>query len=137
MYVTVNRKDDNVFEVFTNADSGCRANISTITRLISLALRSGIKLEEVLGELRAVSCLACQTLRKQGSNISLSCGNAIGDAIELSLKDKVDTIEEEESVEPDIKKEPERLVCPDCGEKTLIPSGKCFYCPKCGYSACE
>lgn len=137
MYVTVNRKDGNVFEVFTNADSGCRANISTITRLISLALRSGIKLEEVLGELRAVSCLACQTLRKQGSNISLSCGNAIADAIELSLKDKVDTIEEEESVEPDIKKEPERLVCPDCGEKTLIPSGKCFYCPKCGYSACE
>ena len=48
MYITINKTPDGqVFEVFTNASGGCQSNISTITRLTSLALRSGISVPEI------------------------------------------------------------------------------------------
>ncbi len=28
-------------------------------------------------------------------------------------------------------------VCPDCKQKTLVPSEKCFTCIVCGWSPCE
>ena len=126
MYVTVNKaKSGDIFEVFTNASGGCQANISTITRLISLALRSGIKVDKVIEELRENRCPACQMLRKQGKNVSLSCGNAIADAIQAMMGTH-HTIE---------------LVngntCPECGKATLKPEGNCVSCTNCGWSKCE
>lgn len=129
MYVTVNEKDGHPFEVFTASDSGCKSNIATITRLVSAMLRLGVPVEYVVGQLRESSCLACQTLRKQGKDISLSCGNAIADAIEESLKDSSPQkviVEGEKSLGK----------CPECGELSLVPTGKCVYCSKCGYSKC-
>ena len=133
MYVTVNKtEDDKVFEVFTNASGGCQSNINTITRLISLSLRSGVKLNRVLDELRNNQCPACQLLRRNGElDVSLSCSNAIADAIEMVMKKqdigKVPT-EEEDTI---------KRVCPECGKKTLIPEGKCVTCSNCGWSKCE
>lgn len=129
MYVTVNEKDGKTFEVFTAPDSGCKSNIATITRLVSAMLRLGVPVDYVVGQLRESSCLACQTLRKQGKEISLSCGNAIADAIEESLKDSSPqkaVVEGEKSLGK----------CPECGELSLVPTGKCVYCSKCGYSKC-
>jgi ribonucleoside-diphosphate reductase alpha chain len=133
MYVTVNKtEDDKVFEVFTNASGGCQSNINTITRLISLSLRSGVKLNRVLDELRNNQCPACQLLRRNGElDVSLSCSNAIADAIEMVMKKqdigKVPT-EDDDTI---------KRVCPDCGKKTLIPEGKCVTCSNCGWSKCE
>jgi len=126
MYVTVNKEGDNIFEVFTNASGGCQANINTITRLVSLALRSGIKVSNIIEELRANKCPACQALRRQGQTLSLSCGNAIADAMEAMI----DTVDE--NIEHDTY-----LTCPECGKKTLRPEGKCFTCSNCGYSKCD
>ena len=126
MYVTVNKEGDNIFEVFTNASGGCQANINTITRLVSLALRSGIKVSNIIEELRANKCPACQALRRQGQTLSLSCGNAIADAMEAMI----DTVDE--NIEHDAY-----LTCPECGKKTLRPEGKCFTCSNCGYSKCD
>lgn len=129
MYVTINQKDGKPFEVFTASDSGCKSNIATITRMTSAMLRLGVPVDYVVKQLRQSSCLACQTLRKQGKEISLSCGNAIADAIEESLK-------------PEAKKRKpaeEKIgmaKCPECGEYSLVPTGKCVYCPQCGYSRC-
>lgn len=129
MYVTINQKDGKPFEVFTASDSGCKSNIATITRMTSAMLRLGVPVDYVVKQLRQSSCLACQTLRKQGKEISLSCGNAIADAIEESLK-------------PEAKKRKpaeEKIgmaKCPECGEYSLVPTGKCVYCPQCGYSKC-
>lgn len=132
MYVTVNKAESgDIFEVFTNASGGCQANISTITRLISLALRSGVKVSKVIDELRENRCNACQLLRRQGKNVSLSCGNAIADAIESMIdgtKSEVIDIESNGTV---------LLPCPECGKKTLRPEGKCYTCSNCGYNACE
>jgi len=130
LYVTVNKLDNGkAFEVFTNASGGCKTNINTISRLISLSLRSGIKASRIVDELRANQCPACQLLRRQGrDDIALSCSNAIADAIELALE-----VKEEDKEEEAIIKRP----CPTCGKKTLIPEGKCVVCSNCGYNACE
>lgn len=130
MYVTVNKTNDgDVFEVFTNPSGGCKSNIGTITRLISLALRSGIKVDKVIEELRENKCPACQVLRRQGKDVSLSCANAIADAMEQMItgKDEVNDVETDEQFKE----------CPECHRKTLRPEGKCWTCSSCGYNACE
>lgn len=137
MYVTVNKTPEGkAFEIFTNASGGCKTNINTIARLISLGLRSGIKVDRIIEELRANQCPACQVLRRQGKQVALSCSNAIADAIESALG-KVKgvtkkTTTKDNSAEPVIKRE-----CPECGKKTLIPEGKCVTCSNCGWSKCE
>ena len=134
MYVTVNNTEDkHTFEVFTNLSGGCKSNINTITRLISLALRSGVKVDRIIEELRANKCPACQVLRKQGKEVSLSCANAIADAMELAMSNPQShmtvTVETEESTE--------LQECPECHKKTLRPEAKCWTCDNCGYSRCE
>lgn len=129
MYVTINQKDGKPFEVFTASDSGCKSNIATITRMTSAMLRLGVPVDYVVKQLRQSSCLACQTLKKQGKEISLSCGNAIADAIEESLKPEAKKRKQSEDKVGMAK-------CPECGEHSLVPTGKCVYCPQCGYSKC-
>ena len=126
-YIHVNKTDDGeLFEVFANPSSGCQSNIGTITRLISTALRSGVKVEEITKDLRAMKCPACQALRRKGEDdIELSCGNAIAKALEMSYTKDI----EEEDISG-------LLECPSCHQKTLRPEGKCFTC-SCGYSRCE
>ena len=126
MYVTVNKTDSgDIFEVFTNASGGCQANIGTITRLVSLALRSGVKVDKVIEELGEHKCPACQLLRRQGKQVSLSCGNAIADAMKEMLH-ITNTVEIENGD-----------VCPECGKATLHPEGHCVSCSNCGWSKCE
>lgn len=126
MYVTVNRAESgDIFEVFTNASGGCQANINTITRLISLCLRSGIKVDKIVEELRENKCPACQMLRRQGKAVSLSCANAIADAIDAMRKT-------EHRVEI-----ADGMTCPECGKATLKPEGHCVSCSNCGWSKCD
>jgi ribonucleoside-diphosphate reductase alpha chain len=123
LYTTVNKMGDDVFEVFTNVSTGCKSNINTITRLVSLTLRSGVKVDEVIHELKANTCPACTVLKGQGKNISSSCGNAIAEAIEEAYG----TTEIDETL----------AVCPECGKRGLVPTGKCVSCNQCGYSKCD
>lgn len=126
MHGFVTELDNNLFEVFTFPSGGCTSNIATITRLCSLAFRSGIKVEEVLDELRATNCPACMKMREQGNDkISKSCGNAIADIIVKAYKKEIK------------KDESYLLPCPKCGEHTMIPEGKCATCSNCGYSHCS
>lgn len=144
MYVTVNHSEDNkIFEIFTNASGGCQANVNTITRLISLLLRAGVKVDAIIGELREAKCAGCQELRKQGKKVSLSCGNAIADALQKAYKElqsaKIASKESEKHVEIALKKPQKHangLTCPECGEQ-LKSEGRCFSCPNCGFSRCE
>ena len=134
MYVTVNSIDQGTpFEIFTNSSGGCASNIGTITRLTSLALRHGVSAESVIRELKENKCPACQLLRRQGNaDVSLSCGSAIAEALEESCGST-------QGVTKGITKELQetKLECPECHEKTLVSTGKCFSCSNCGYSKCD
>lgn len=127
-YLHVNKTDEgDVFEVFANPSNGCLANINTITRLVSMALRSGIKVEEIIKELHSAKCAGCQALRSRGDkDIELSCGNAIAKALELSYAKEI----KEENTDG-------LYECPECHQKTMRLEGKCCVCSNCSFSRCE
>ncbi len=153
-YVTVNIKDGEIFEVFVGADKGCQANISTITRLTSLALRGGIKVDEIVKNLNSAICPACTNVRQKGdTTVNKSCASCIASAIIemqktieggkniLKMADEMD-FKEVDKVPDDVKMEKieihnNKMECPECGKATLIPDGKCCYCSNCGYSKCD
>ena len=152
MYVTVNRdENNNIFEVFTNKSThGCSANIATITRLVSLALRTGIKVEKIIEELKENTCQACISVNKDHPdyNLSLSCPYAIAEALEQEYKlcqegqantTIIPQLVEDHMIQEGIESHDDEnaLMCPECHHKTLIPEGKCVTCKRCGYSKCD
>lgn len=151
MYVTVNKKDGDILEVFTNVSQGCTSNIGSITRLASLALRSGVKVEEIVKEMKSNHCQACAVVKSKGQDVSNSCSYAIAEVIEEAYKDYG---QEEAWNEPEPNGETRYdykgvtteelnstakglILCPECGERTLRPEGRCFTCTNCLYSKCE
>lgn len=153
-YVTVNVKDNHIFEVFVGAETGCQANISTIARLTSYALRLGGKALDIADELSNANCPACSYLMRSGrKDISKSCASCIASAIRDIYKDLQENktaledaknmfekalTEETQKAIHEIKEDIHngKMKCPECGEYTLIPDGKCAYCNNCGYSKC-
>ena len=148
-YVTVNIKDNEIFEVFVGADKGCQANISTITRMTSLALRSGVTVDEIIKNLNSAVCPACTNARYKGDKtIAKSCASCIASAIvemQKTLNDGKNDIDTAKDIQTVQVSKPKMLTmnikpmmkCPECGEPTLIPDGKCAYCSNCGYSKCD
>ena len=90
MYVTINRADDEVFEVFAvlgKAGTCAKVQSEALTRTITLALRFGIPLDEVVRELEH---LRCPNPAWEDGDQVLSCPDAIAKVLkgELSGKEK-------------------------------------------------
>jgi len=153
IYVTVNEDEDgSPFELFTQIGKagGCAASqTETIGRLVSLALRSGIDVEDVIKQLRNISCH--QPIWDNGGRI-LSCADAIGKALERHHKKEFSNNVKPVAVQEGAAKpktaegngngsSPASAIataaaCPDCGSGMEYASG-CFYCRSCGYSKCD
>ncbi len=154
LYVTVNEDEEgNLFEIFNQIGKagGCAASQSeAIGRLVSLALRSGIEPEDVIRQLKGISCHA-PVWHREGK--ILSCADAIAKAIEWHLQEKgklqvevrvevagKDTAlfnkTEGEGTSVPKKYNPILLrgACPECGGPLLFEEG-CVKC-LCGYSDC-
>ena len=141
-------------------NGGCSRNLEAISRLISLALRGGIHISEVIKQLKKVhSCPAyrARKIQKGDTSIGTSCPSAIGYAIEelcnkindnlfdgtevddTLILDNSDTnviIEscyEDSESEEDLTTNP---TCPECGEP-LVFEGGCNICKACGWSKCD
>ena len=72
LYITTNLdKDGNLVEIFTHTSKGgiCQANMNAVTRMISLGLRSGIKVDEIEDQLKGIHCPACQMSKAKGRDI--------------------------------------------------------------------
>ncbi len=143
MFVTINRdQNGNIVESFVNVGKTgmCKSNIDGINRLVSLALRAGVKVDEIADQLKGITCQACTRVKAKGEKIDgLSCGDIIGRLLEEEYKDHV-IIKE---VKPRVKKQKdtasqEEFVskCPECGMK-LQQSGGCNICTNCSWSKCE
>jgi ribonucleoside-diphosphate reductase alpha chain len=142
LYVTVNEDEDgNLFEIFNQIGKagGCAASQSeAIGRLVSLALRSGVEPEDIIRQLKGISCHAPVWYRE---GKILSCSDAVAKAIEWHLQEKgkikfmVDSTKEEEAPIPK-KYIPIFLrgACPECGGPLIFEEG-CVKC-LCGYSDC-
>jgi ribonucleoside-diphosphate reductase alpha chain len=154
MYVTVNEDEQGACEIFTQLgkSGGCTASqAEAVSRLVSLALRSGVNQEEIISQLKGIRCPS-PTLAEGGA--ILSCADAIGKALENYNKDRMspDLFSKEKAAElphahahatqtvPPLSKEKQNFAgacpqCPDCGEMLEFGEG-CVVCRSCGYSKC-
>ena len=135
LYVTVNTFEEMPVEVFVQiGKSGysTMADAEATGRLVSLALRSGIGVEDVVEQLEGIG----------GSSPVFSDGKlvmSIPDAIATVLKRHFVSVGDA-SVRGPAKKRPMDLNlerCPDCGDRALAFEQGCMTCRSCGYSKCD
>lgn len=89
LYITVNYDNEGISEVFTNLGraGGCPSQSEATSRLVSLALRSGIDVMTLIEQLKGIRCHS--TMRQKGLKV-LSCPDAIGRVLEKVMKLKLD-----------------------------------------------
>lgn len=148
LYITVNYDENGICEVFTNVGKagGCPSQSEATARLISIGLRSGMDVKEIVEQLHGIRCHS--TIRQRTGNKDihvLSCPDAIARTIEklrnIKMNDEVDeTYSVDEGCEDasTVKEEARTVkggVCPECGGKITHQDG-CVICLNCGFSKC-
>jgi ribonucleoside-diphosphate reductase alpha chain len=126
LYVTINSFDGKPFEVFAQiGKSGysTMADTEAICRLISLALRSGISVEQIIEQLIGIG--GASPIYQEGGLVM-----SIPDAIAKVLNKHFGKNKNKNSFK-DLYME----YCPDCGAKLEHDSG-CLVCRACGFSKC-
>ncbi len=134
LYVTINEDEHGMFEVFSSmARAGaCRAAQSeAVSRLMSLALRSGIDTEAILKSIKGIRCPS----PVMGG--ATSCPDAIAQAV-AEYRESSPTLDREGSVvelpsSAELSHCPE---CPECGGMVEFGDG-CVFCRSCGFSKCS
>ncbi len=126
LYITVNTLDGKPFEVFAQiGKSGysTMADTEAMCRLISLALRSGVPVDNIVAQLKGIG--GSSPVFGNGGLIS-----SIPDAIAIVLHKHFGG---GKTIAHDIDINVE--YCPDCGARIEHESG-CVVCRSCGYSKC-
>ena len=154
-YITLNFDEEGLpFEVFATlgkAGSIDSANLEAVSRLVSLALRSGIAMESVIDELQGITCnpvwdqgvlvrsvpdALAHVLRKYTSdmpNISESNLETAVEQLGLPLK-AIANSETPASVTP-IRVEAVGFSCPECSSPVTFQEG-CVMCHYCAWTQC-
>ena len=134
LYVTINEDESGKpFEVFTNIGKagGCASSqAEAIGRLISLSLRSNIEPEEIVQQLKGISCH--QPSWNEGGKV-LSCSDAIAKAIE-----KYNYPSSNGGKGNGTSRHHEVMqigACPECGG-AVEHEGGCAICRNCGFTKC-
>lgn len=136
-------ENGNLVEAFINTGKGgiCQSNINALSRMVSLALRSGVKVDAIVDQLGNIKCPACTILNSQGKKVERSCPDAVakylkekyeaGNVVirETKAKKKMPVILP--SMYPQKKEE---VLCPNCKEPMRMEAG-CTICT-CGFSKC-
>ena len=149
-------------ETFINVGSSgsCERNLQLISRLISLALRAGVSVNDIIDQCKSIKpCPAyvTRTNKKHDTSKGSSCPSAIGYALEdlcQKIKERFfadfdldagddfyNAIQECEcssceNCQVEQVQNTSIPKCPECGEP-LIFEGGCNVCKACGYSKCD
>ncbi len=162
LYVTINEDEEGrPFEIFTQIGKagGCVASqCEAMGRMTSLALRSGIESQEIIKQMRGISC---HLPVGYGATKVTSCSDAMAKALEWYLMLKRNTGGDTLSCWNNAKEGPaaavsagpaeiaqsgldftfapdevfKRGACPDCGG-TVEHADGCVVCRGCGYTEC-
>ena len=132
LYITVAYDDKGIFEVFsTLGKSGACAvaQLEAICRLVTLALRSGVDVAQVVKQLKGIRCPSISW--EQGKSI-LSCADAIASVLEKHIITDDDNapVMEDYGLAKNLAGQ-----CPDCSNMLVYSEG-CHHCPACGYTKC-
>ncbi|PNV80168.1 vitamin B12-dependent ribonucleotide reductase [Dictyoglomus turgidum] len=142
LYITINEDEFGICEVFSTLGKagGCAASqTEAISRLISLALRSGVDVNAIIKQLKGIRCP--NPARTEDGDLILSCSDAIGKALEkyLNLKEGKNNTLNDFIVRSEEKTEKSEnysgMPCPECGSPLQVAEG-CLTCRVCGYSKC-
>ena len=139
IYVTVNFDSRGISEVFSTLGKagGCAAaQLEAISRLTSLALRSGIDIDSIVKQLRGIRC---PSIAWEHGHAILSCSDAIASVLEKYIREKAAT--NEKAANPNKSSQNPEMVkswagqCPDCGGPLIYQEG-CNICLACGFTKC-
>ena len=129
LYLTITEFEGQPFEVFATIGKSGRsttAKTEAIGRLVSLALRSGVDVEEIIDQLKGIG----------GEHPVFQDGGLV-----LSIPDAVARVLEKRYLKDGYRKANgyantlKGEVCPDCGQTISFEEG-CMKCHFCGYTKC-
>ncbi|MCK5832685.1 vitamin B12-dependent ribonucleotide reductase [bacterium] len=155
LYITLNEDEKGPCELFTHLgkSGGCAQSWSEgISRLVSLALRSGIDIEEIIEQLKGI---ACPTPVWDRGEMIKSCPDAIAKSMrwyaearkraDSGVADESKADKSKANIVDTIKFRPVDTnsdndgdmgtICPDCGARLFYEEG-CQKCHSCGFSKC-
>ena len=124
LYVTINTDEYGFCEVFAQMGKagGCAySQIEATSRLISLALRSGVKAESIIKQLMGIRCPS--PVWRNGEQV-VSCSDAIAKVLNHQAQTNIASVMDEMGA------------CPDCGA-SVEHEGGCIVCRSCGFSRCS
>lgn len=133
---------------------GCQNFMIGLSRMISLAARSGCDINSIVDQLNSCGVCPSYAVRRatqhdtsKGSCCPIAVGNALLDMWK-EMQDEIlqDDIKEDnalEGINPDLTKPSiapsmvvHKIECPECGEP-IVHEGGCDICKNCGYSKCS
>lgn len=129
LYLTVNEVDGQPFEVFATIGRSGRsitAKTEAIGRLVSLALRSGVPVREIVKQLKGIGG-EHPVFQKKGLLLS------IPDAVAWVLENRY--LQDSKNIGLGVDKGLGTPNCPECGQELNFQEG-CFICQSCGYTKC-
>ena len=145
-----------LMEIYLNKGStgGCANFMVGLSRMISLACRGGVKIEDIADQLQSTGACpsyASRTATKHDTSKGACCPMAVGNALMEMWKEMKERIEKGNSIialansnsqipssENIPSSNPEAdngAKCPECGSE-LIQEGGCVICKSCGWSRC-
>lgn len=145
-----------LMEIYLNKGStgGCANFMVGLSRMISLACRGGVKIEDIADQLQSTGACpsyASRTATKHDTSKGACCPMAVGNALMEMWKEMKERIEKGNSIialansDSQIPSSESRTSfnpeidngakCPECGSN-LIQEGGCVICKSCGWSRC-
>ena len=127
LFLTVNEMDGKPFEVFaTIGKSGgsITAKAEAIGRLVSLALRSGVEVREIVQQLKGIGGENPKFMKKH-------LVKSIPDAIAYVFESRYLSGDHVDGQVASLGRE----LCPECGEPLVFEEG-CHMCKSCAYTKC-
>ena len=145
LYITINHDENGLCEVFTTigkAGGNAAAQSEAISRLISLALRSGLDPYSIVRQLKGISG---PNPTWEDGRLILSTPDAIGKALDDYLKEKnngtVDTSLADDKVRITMAPQETSFECVEGQDRNdcqnVVNEGGCLTCRECGWSKCD
>ena len=149
LYITINEDQEGLCEVFTTigkAGGNAAAQSEAISRLISLALRSGVNPNSVVRQLKGISG---PNPTWEDGRLILSTPDAIGKALDDYIRER----EQQGSTNGDLQEDQKPLItmAPEAVEvevgvceegspyncSNIVNENGCMVCRQCGWSKCD
>ncbi len=133
LYVTVNKEiaedgEERICEVFTSVgEEGCPPLSNALAKIISISVRAGVDINEIVEKLREEKCPSC--IMHPETSV-LSCTDFIGQELAKAATGRA-------AFKLNAAGGPKNIrICSSCKIGYMIPDALCSYCDYCGYTTC-